>query len=311
MSTRSGNSYGKPRSRRSMSVGAPPPSYNLTTLTEFSGVLRNIDGNAMRSEGNIGEGVQDIGEGMEKDDEYNSITRSASPTQGSIAKIPPSITSRDVDMIPPVVDGMRSIINYKIPVKVGPNVKNTNIPPPAAVVEVGTKNPIIDGEIQHYKPIHSANTRTGQLDTSYANIVSIHRAKTDHIIIPEKHSELAIDDGLKTQGGVTSTTYTQNAEKQNMDNDAYIQVQGKKHHRKPKRKTQIKTSGSRYFNAAFESSENDSANSNGEEEPIRTSIPSTSIPTTQGRQPVDANYRKFTEGILSELPIEEQTRILG
>ncbi|KIJ53046.1 hypothetical protein M422DRAFT_243018 [Sphaerobolus stellatus SS14] len=35
-----------------------------------------------------------------------------------------------------------------------------------------------------------------------------------------------------------------------------------------------------------------------------------SIPTTQGTQPVDLNYRKFTEGILSELPIEEQTRIL-
>ncbi|KIJ41619.1 hypothetical protein M422DRAFT_255236 [Sphaerobolus stellatus SS14] len=30
----------------------------------------------------------------------------------------------------------------------------------------------------------------------------------------------------------------------------------------------------------------------------------------QGMRPVGMNYRKFTEGILSELPIEEQTRIL-
>jgi len=145
MSTRSGHSYGKTRSRRSMSVGARPPTYNLTTLAEISGSLRNNNSNTIRSEGGVGEEKQDIREGARKDGEYTSITRSASPIQGSTAKIPPSFTSREVDSMPPVINGLRSNKNIEVPVENGVNEKIAYITLPASAVEIEKNSPVIDG----------------------------------------------------------------------------------------------------------------------------------------------------------------------
>ncbi|KIJ29612.1 hypothetical protein M422DRAFT_268954 [Sphaerobolus stellatus SS14] len=276
MSTRSGHSYGKSRSRRSMSVGAPPPSYNLTTLAELSGLLRNNHSNTIQSEGNTGEAVQGMGEETRKDGEYISITRSASPTQGSTAKIPPSITSRDADSMPPVVDGMRSNTNNEVPVNNSLNNKNAYIPPLANAVVVEMKVSVIDSKIQQHMSVDSQNMNTGQLHSSYPDVVRVKTAQMGRQQVKDRHNNPITDN-------------IHEAEKPYIDNDDIL---------------------NRYFNMAFESSENDSVNSHDEEENIRTSLPSTSIPTTQGTQPVDMNYRKFTEGILSELPIEEQTRIL-
>ncbi|KIJ56143.1 hypothetical protein M422DRAFT_239349 [Sphaerobolus stellatus SS14] len=281
-----------------MSVGAQPPSYNLTTLAEILGLLHNNNSNSIQSEGSTEEAVQGMGNGTRKDGEYNSITRSVSPTQGLTAMIPPRITSRDADNMPPVVDGMRSKVIYKIPVENSLN-KSTYIPPPAGAVEVEMKSPVIDGGILQ-------NT----LHSSYTDIVCIHAAQTGHKHVQGTHNISTSDNRLNGQGNANTAEKTHEAEKRYMDNNGYITVKGKNIHRKSRRNTQIKTSGSHYFDMVFESSENDSVNSHDEEENIRTSLPSMSIPTMQGTRPVDMNYRKFTEGILSELPIEEQTRIL-
>ncbi|KIJ41620.1 hypothetical protein M422DRAFT_255237 [Sphaerobolus stellatus SS14] len=186
MSTRSGHSYGKSCSRRSMSVGAPPPSYNLTTLAELSGLLRNNHNNTIQSEGNTGEAVQGMGEGTRKDGEYISITRSASPTQGSTVKIPPSITSRDADSMPPVVDCMRSNTNNEFPVNNSLNNTNTYIPPPANAVIVEMKIPVIDGEIQQHMLVDSESMNTGQLNSSYADMVRVNTAQMGQQQIKER-----------------------------------------------------------------------------------------------------------------------------
>ncbi|KIJ54601.1 hypothetical protein M422DRAFT_240679 [Sphaerobolus stellatus SS14] len=297
MSTHSGHSYGKTCSRCSMLVGAHPPSYNLTTLAEISGLLRNNNSNTIMSEGGVGEETQDMREGTRKDGEYTSITRPASPTQGSTAKIPPSITSREVDSMPPIVNGMRSNKNNEVPIKNGLNDKNTYIPPPASVVEVKKKSPVIDSGKQQNMSVENQNMNLGHLHSSYTDMVRVNT-------VQKGHKQVQDGSNKSITGNIHDT------EQKYIDNDRYIEAKGKNRYRKSSCHNQIRTSGSRYFNTAFESSENDSVNSNGDEELIRTSIPSMSIPTTQGTRPVDLNYRKFTEGILSELPIEEQTRIL-
>ncbi|KIJ44753.1 hypothetical protein M422DRAFT_251736 [Sphaerobolus stellatus SS14] len=252
-----------------MSVGARPPSYNLTTLAEVSGLLRNNNSNTIRSEGGVGEETQDMREGTRKDGEYTSITRSASPTQGSTAKIPPSITSREVDSMPPVINGLRSNKNIEVPVENGVNEKIEYIPLPASAVEVEKNSSIIDGGEQQPMPVENLNTNTGHLHSSYADMARVNIAQKGH---------KQVQDGSNR----SITRKIHEAEQKYIDNDEYIEAKGKNRYRKSSRHNQIRTSGSRYFNTAFESSENDSVNSNGKEEPIRTSIPSTSIPTTQG-----------------------------
>ncbi|KIJ24829.1 hypothetical protein M422DRAFT_274292 [Sphaerobolus stellatus SS14] len=188
-------------------------------------------------------------------------------------------------------------MNNKVPVKNGLNDKSAYIPPPASAVEVEKKSPVIDGEILQHISVDSQNIHPGQLHSSYADMVRIRTRQKSSKQVKEGHNNPITDNIIE-------------AEKPYIDNNGYIEVKGKHIYRKSRRHNQIKTSGSRYFRSAFESSKNDSVNSHDEEENIRTSLPSTSIPTTQGTQPVDMNYRKFTEGILSELPIEEQMRIL-
>ncbi|KIJ53047.1 hypothetical protein M422DRAFT_243019 [Sphaerobolus stellatus SS14] len=214
MSTCSGHSYGKTRSHRSMSVGAHPPTYNLTTLAEISGLFRNNNSNTIRSEGGVGEETQDMREGTRKDGEYTSITRSMSPTQGSSVKIPPSITSREVDSMPPVINGMRSNKNIEVPVKNSVNEKIAYIPFPASVVEVEKNSPIIDGGEQQPMPVENLNTSTGHSHSSYADMAHVNTAQKGH---------KQVQDGSNKP--ITGKIHE--AEQKYTNNDGYIEAKGK------------------------------------------------------------------------------------
>ncbi|KIJ35986.1 hypothetical protein M422DRAFT_261749 [Sphaerobolus stellatus SS14] len=197
-----------------MSVGARPPTYNLTILAEISGLLRNNNSNTIRSEGGVGEETQDMREGTRKDGEYTSITRSASPTQGLMAKIPPSITSREVDSMPPVINGMRSNNNIEVPVKNSVNEKITYIPLPTSAVEVEKNSPVIDGGEQQPMPVENLNMNTGHLHSSYADMARVKTAQKGH---------KQVQDG--SNKSITGKIH--DAEQKYIDNDGYIEAKGK------------------------------------------------------------------------------------